>query len=69
MSTPAISSIAASRETIAFSRDKASAPIAMVIENTAGIATGIEAISRISTNCKMFNASETPQSSATTMSR
>ena len=39
MSTPAISSIAASRETIAFCFDNASAPSAIVIENTAGIAT------------------------------
>ena len=44
-------------------------PSAMVIENTAGIATGIEATSRISTNCRMPSASSTPQSSATTMSR
>ena len=51
---PAISSIAASRETIAFCFESASAPSAMVIENTAGIATGIEATSRISTNCRML---------------
>ena len=69
MSTPAISSIAARRETMAFRLDRASAPSAMVIENTAGIATGIAATSRISTNCRMARASLRPQVSATTMSR
>ena len=53
MSTPAISSMAASRETIAFCFESASAPSAMVIEKTAGIATGIEATSRTSTNCRI----------------
>ena len=47
----------------------ASAPSAMVIEKTAGIATGIEATSRTSTNCRMSSASSQRQSSAMTMSR
>lgn len=68
MSTPAISSIASSRETMAFCLDSANAPSAMVIENTAGIATGIEATSKIRTNCKMLRASASPQVLAMTMS-
>ena len=56
ISTPAISSIADSRETIAFSFESSRAPRAIVIENTAGIATGIEAISRIKTNCRMLRS-------------
>ena len=49
-STPASSSIADSRETIAFCLDSAKAPSAMVTDITAGIATGTEAISRTRTN-------------------
>lgn len=68
ISTPAISSIADSLETIACSFDSASAPSAMVIENTAGIATGIDATISTSTNCRMPRASATFQSLAITMS-
>ena len=68
MSTPAISSIAESFETIAFSLERASAPSAMVIENTVGIATGMEATSNTSTNCSMPSASLRPHVSTITMS-
>ena len=68
MSTPAISSMADSLETIAFCFDSASAPNAMVMENTAGMATGIDATSRTRTNCRMPSASSSPQSSVMTMS-
>ena len=68
MSTPAISSIAESLETMAFSFESASAPNAIVMEKTAGIAAGIDATRRTSTNCKMLSASATLQSSAMTMS-
>ena len=50
MSTPAISSMACKRETMAFSLERDSAPRAMVTESTAGMATGIEAITRIRMN-------------------
>ncbi len=53
MSTPAISSIAESLETIAFSFESASAPSAIVTEKTAGMATGMEATISTSTNCRM----------------
>ena len=69
MSTPAISSIAESLETIAFSFESASAPSAIVTEKTAGMATGMEATISTSTNCRMESASDMPQSSATTRSR
>ena len=49
-STPASSSIADRRETIAFCLDRARAPRAMVTDITAGIATGTEAISSTRTN-------------------
>ena len=54
---PAISSIASSRDTIAFSRASILAPSAMVIDRTAGIATGTEATSRISTNSASLRTS------------
>jgi hypothetical protein len=60
--------MADSLETIAFSFDSASAPSAMVMENTAGMATGIDATSRTRTNCRMPSASFKPQSSVMTMS-
>ena len=50
ISTPAISSMEDNRDTMAFSLDKASAPSAMVIEKTAGMATGMDATRRIRTN-------------------
>ena len=65
-STPASSSIADSRETIAFCRDRARAPSAMVTDITAGIATGTEAISSTSTNWAMPPERRQPQASATT---
>jgi hypothetical protein len=68
ISTPAISSIAESLETIACSFDRASAPSAMVIEKTAGIATGIDATISTSTNCRMPSASSRFQSLAMTIS-
>jgi hypothetical protein len=49
MSTPASSSILSRRETIAFCPASRRAPTAMVIDSTAGMATGTEATSRIST--------------------
>ena len=69
MSTPAISSMAARRETMAFCFDRSRAPRAMVIEKTAGMATGIEATSSTRTNCRMVSASSQRQSWATTISR
>ena len=50
ISIPAISSIDSRRETMAFILERATAPIAMVIESTAGMATGIDATARISAN-------------------
>jgi hypothetical protein len=47
---PAISSMDSRRETIAFSRASSFAPSAIVIDRTAGMATGTEATSRIRTN-------------------
>jgi hypothetical protein len=67
--TPAISSIDSSRDTIAFMRDSASAPSAMVTESTAGNATGMDATTTISTNESSLShgrprCSSTPISSA-----
>ena len=50
-SMPAISSMDSSRDTMAFMREMARAPTAMVTESTAGIATGMDATVRISANC------------------
>ena len=58
-----------SLETIAFFLESGSAPSAMVIEKTAGMATGIEATSSTRTNCRMWSASSQRQSWATTRSR
>ena len=68
-STPASSSIADRRETIAFCLDSASAPSAMVTDITAGIATGTEATSSTRTNCAIDPAVAQLQTPATTMSR
>ena len=60
--------MADSLETMALCFDSASAPNAMVMENTAGMATGIDATSRTRTNCKIPSASLRPQLSLMTMS-
>ena len=68
-STPASSSIADSRETIAFCLDSARAPSAMVTDMTAGMATGTDATSSTRTNWVMMPMVAQPQTSATTTSR
>jgi hypothetical protein len=69
MSTPASSSIADRRDTIAFCFDNANAPSAIVTDITAGIATGTEATSNTSTNCAIEPAAVQLQVPLTTMSR
>ncbi len=64
MSMPAISSMDSRRDTMAFIRDRATAPTAMVTDNTAGMATGIEATVRISANCTR-SSKAAPRSSCT----
>ncbi len=56
MSTPASSSIADRRETIAFCFDSASAPSASVTDITAGSATGTDATSRTRMNWVIWPA-------------
>ena len=56
MSTPASSSIAESRETIAFCLDSASAPRARVTDMTAGSAMGTEATKSTRTNWAIWPA-------------
>ena len=67
-STPANSSMADNRETMAFCLDNANAPSAMVTDMTAGMATGTEAISNTNTNCAISPASDHAQCPCTTMS-
>ena len=62
---PAISSMATSRETIAFIRASFSAPTAIVTESTAGSATGIEATVRMSANCTVSSSGSWRKSAAT----
>ena len=56
MSTPASSDMAESLDKIAFCFESLSAPSAMVTDITAGMATGIDAIRRTSTNCAILPA-------------
>ena len=69
VSTPAISSMDSSRDTIAPCFDSESAPSAMVTENTAGIATGIEATRSTRTNCNRLAALDRSKLCRSTRSR
>ena len=68
ISTPASSSIASSRETMAFFFASAWAPREFVIVMTVGIATGMEAISSTSTMRAMSASSDHCQGCFTTIS-
>ena len=69
ISTPASSSMASSRETMAFFFAKVWAPSELVTVITVGIATGMEAINSTSTMRAMTAKSVHSQSSSTTISR
>ena len=66
MSTPANSSMAANRVTIASFLASRRAPTAMVTDSTVGIATGIAATVNTKANCKVVSIGS-PRNSATVM--
>ena len=66
-STPASSSIATRRDTMAFLVASSRAPTAMVTDNTVGIATGIAATVRTSANCKVVRTGSPRRIETTTI--